>query len=251
MLFGLAVVAMLTSPALAVDLVVFQTFDVSPNAGGAISDSPQPTDPSVTSTDLTLNFPSVQPLGSAWGFALSAGNMNKGGIVPPDNVTLESAINGEGILDAGGNDGGDYITVTVTPNQTINFTDFSINIGHNNIDGANWTSPNIDLLTSLTGFASAANQIVPTFNPVDPGGFANANHTFDLSGVAALQGVNVPVEFRVYFSNVSNRMSIGVPFFNGPSNDVVISGTVVPEPGTLVLLGMGAIACLATRRNRM
>lgn len=239
---AVALAAMLSSTALAVDLVVFQTTGVT--AGTDISDSPASVDPSVSSSDLALNVPNVVPLGSAWAGALSMGGVdNFGG----NNLDLAAAINGEGILDGNGTDGGDYATVTVTPNSPINFTNFHLNIA-SNVTGSQGPQ-NIDLLSSLTGFTAA--DSLGTFNPADPGGFANDGHDFDLSGVAGLQGVNVPVEFRIYVSDIGNRISIGHVFNGGAiTDDVVISGTVVPEPATLALLGIGAVASLATRRRK-
>lgn len=248
-LYGLALLGMVTSVASATNLVIFQTNDVVANA--AIADTTaEVLDPSVTVSSLALNFPNVSPLGSAWASALSVGNVNA---TSAANNTLASAITGDGVNDSNGTDGGDYVTVTVTPLAPINFTEIVLNIAHNWVGtsplGSTFSPANIDLLSSLTGFTAA--DSLGTFNPPNPGSFANHTGTFNLSGVPALQGVTVPVEFRFYFSNVTNRMSIGHVFNgNAVTDDVIIRGEVVavPEPASILLL-CSSVACLVLRRH--
>ena len=241
--FCLGLVGSLSNESVAANIAVFQTTGV--DAGTDTSVAASSVDPGATVSDLALNTPNVVPLGSAWGGALSVGNVNGAG-----NDDLDDAINGDGtIFDGSGTDGGDYVSVTVAPQagNQIDFTNFHLNIA-SNVQTA-LGPQNIDLLSSLTGFTAA--DSLGTFNPANPGGFANSSHDFAISD-PALAGVTGSVEFRLYFSNIGNRISIGNVFNGGAvTDDVVISGTVtaVPEPSTIGLLVLGSLAIAGIRKR--
>lgn len=55
------------------------------------------------------------------------------------------------------------------------------------------------------------------------------------------------IEFRVYGYEAS--LQSGTGSFEGTGNDVTVHGEVVPEPATMGLLSLGALA-LAFRRKR-
>lgn len=65
----------------------------------------------------------------------------------------------------------------------------------------------------------------------------------DLSGNAAFQNLTGPVTFRfyVFISGVTSSRAVNF-------DDITINGSIVPEPATLCLLGLGAL-CMA-RRHR-
>ena len=241
-LLCVGLVGSMTNESVAANIAVFQTTGV--DAGMDTSVAASSVDAGATSSDLALNTPNVVALGSAWAGALSVGNANGAG-----NDTLATAIDGDGVIfDGSGTDGGDYVSVTITPQagKQIDFTNFHLKIA-SNVQTA-LGPQNVDLLSSLTGFT--ASDSLGTFNPADPGGFANSSHDFAISD-PALAGVTAPVEFRLYFSNIGNRISIGNVFNGGAlTDDVVISGTVsnVPEPSTLGLILLSSVAMVLRRR---
>lgn len=77
----------------------------------------------------------------------------------------------------------------------------------------------------------------------------------DLSGVSELQDAT-SAEFRLYVwgqqGGAFAQTGIGRAFLSDAADDLVFTGTssVVPEPGTLVLTGLGALALFYRRRWR-
>lgn len=53
------------------------------------------------------------------------------------------------------------------------------------------------------------------------------------------------VQFRVYWSGSANKSSNGRVYVD----DFVLNGTVIPEPATIGMVGLGAVALLALRRR--
>jgi hypothetical protein len=107
------------------------------------------------------------------------------------------------------------------------------------------------LLSSATGF-TAANSL-GTASLFAANTASNFLVNVDLSGVTALQGVNSAVEFRIYYVNASTSTSQALGFLgdgNTGTYDVALQGSVVPEPATVGMLGLGALVTLLIRRFR-
>ena len=150
--------------------------------------------------------------------------------------------------------GNDYFSFTVTPDagKTASysniFTRFVVNAGGTD------TSMNFALLSSQTGFTT--NDVLGSFNTVAIAADTQYNPVafttdFDLSGEAALQGVATATEFRIYAwkDNGGNRIGIGHTWGNGSGDDLRVDGTVIPEPGTLGLLGFAAAGMFWFRKR--
>lgn len=125
-----------------------------------------------------------------------------------------------------------YITVTITPDagNTINFTDATWDKG---FFGAGMDDGTIR--TSLDGFAA----------DVATGSDDGFEITYDLSGLGTVAS---EIEFRLYFVNDGSPSAFTDLFTNGVNDGWVFNGTVVPEPGSLALLGLGGLAMLRRRR---
>lgn len=209
-------------------LTVFSTADLDNTAN--TSDSPDAVAADISSGDLTLGPGLTGQTG--WNQTLDAAGFF-------GNASLATAI---------AND--DYATITITPDagQEIDFSNFHVILGIN--VGTETGDNSIALLSSATGFTAA--DALDVYEPVTATGGALANTAFDtnLAGVAALQNVTGAVEFRLYYSQVGNRIGIGAPFSGAVQDDLRIDGTVttVPEPGSLALLGLGGL--MAMRRKR-
>jgi len=94
------------------------------------------------------------------------------------------------------------------------------------------------LATSLDDFATILDTAaIPTQRPTVTG------YSVDLSG-AEFQGLMAPVTFRLYAFSTGNGATFEI-------DDLTLRGTTrfVPEPATLSLLGLGALALVRRRRR--
>ena len=96
------------------------------------------------------------------------------------------------------------------------------------------------LFSSATGF----DEVDALNNWISVG---SGTQTATLSGVSEFQVITGSIEFRVYGYEAS--LQSGTGSFEGTGNDVTVHGEVVPEPATMGLLSLGALA-LAFRRKR-
>jgi hypothetical protein len=104
------------------------------------------------------------------------------------------------------------------------------------------------------GSEQSTRPVLTTYNSSNYTSFetggANASSlgdgTLSLSGISKYQNVTSPIEFRFYVLAPSNGNSIDF-------TDFAINGTVTPvpapEPGTVGLMGLGAVGLLARRRR--
>jgi hypothetical protein len=149
-----------------------------------------------------------------------------------------------------------YFTFTLTPDagKTVSydniFTRVSLNTGDTNV-GA---TIEFFLLSDQTGFT--ASDSLDSFSATRSPGSSGAAYvpgTFDVSGVSGLQNLAVATEFRIYAvetAGVANRMGIGEAWGgNTHSDDLVVNGTVIPEPATLGLLCFFSAGLLWIRRK--
>jgi len=107
-------------------------------------------------------------------------------------------------------------------------------------DGTSFT----DIGTVVSG-VNAGESATLSGNGSDTGAIG-----YDLTGVAALQGVSGQVYFRLDPTVGSGTSTNGVMAQRGGwVDDVVVNGTVVPEPSSAVLLGLGGFALILRRRK--
>lgn len=149
----------------------------------------------------------------------------------------------------------DYIGFTVTPD-----TEYGISMSNLTIDvqmryGAgstvgDSTTFELGLFSSVDGFSTAGDLIasdsityVSTSTSQNNSGFSSM--TFDLS---ALDTQTSATELRLYMwsPSVTGATARNIRYLL--LDNVALNGSVVPEPATISLLGLGALAGLAVRR---
>ena len=126
----------------------------------------------------------------------------------------------------------------------------------------NQSADMVSVFTSVDGFSSVAN-VVGTF---DQGPVGNTSDgTIAGSGASATYaGIdNVTLNFTgTQFDSIAGEVEVRLYFYSGEDgldgnanrrysviDNLVLSGTVIPEPGTLVLAALGSVMVLARRRR--
>ena len=141
----------------------------------------------------------------------------------------------------------DFLSFTLDGGaNTLNISEVSFEWGLTDAPGFDF---DVYLLSSATGFAtsnviSTSGALSAASTATNPPGFApfTLDVSVDTSGIAGLQGVSGPVEFRIY---VTDSITSGPGHF---IDDISVEGVAVPEPGSLALLGLGGL-CLFRRRR--
>jgi hypothetical protein len=102
----------------------------------------------------------------------------------------------------------------------------------------------VGLYSSVDGFASTAAQLDGVDTGTDYTSPQTFNQTVDLSsaGFQGLENEDV-IEFRFYLADTSN----GTTRIH-QLDDIVLNGSVVPEPATIGMLGLGTLITLLIRR---
>ncbi len=132
---------------------------------------------------------------------------------------------------------GDYFGITLTPvaGYTLNLSKLSFNA-----EGGGTSNPprSISVFTSLTGDTKLLWENVG--DPADYTKPTMKSFSVDLAGFAQLQGLTAPVLFK--FGVGSNDATKSIEF-----DDITFEGSAIPEPASLGLLGLGAVALLLRR----
>ena len=129
-------------------------------------------------------------------------------------------------------------TVAAAAGYSMSITQIAFQVQRSNTGASN-----LVLRTSVDSYAADLNTLSDF-----AGNNATVGSSYDSSSVVALQNVEGSVTFRVIAWPGATTGSLG---FEGTGNDIQIFGTatLVPEPGTLVLMATGLIALTASRRK--
>jgi len=104
----------------------------------------------------------------------------------------------------------------------------------------------LEVFSSVDNFTSS----IYSNNAIGSGGVG----TTDTISLSSLGTQTDPLEFRFYGSGSSNyaQRGIGLAFSANNSADLVLNGTtsLIPEPSTVALLGLGTCGLLLCRRRR-
>ena len=136
-----------------------------------------------------------------------------------------------------------YVQFTVTPSGPMSLSSLDLAAYQQNLH-------NPDLSTVAVEYDSGAGYtLAGSATGISDGWTGNA-HTVDLSGIADLQNVAAPVAFRLYFYGFGAYEVRGLGQVPGSNTDLGLNGSAgaVPEPASLGLLGLGALALLRRRR---
>lgn len=133
----------------------------------------------------------------------------------------------------------DYFTFTLA--ASVNYI-FSLDSIGFNFDASPSGPQSWALFSSMDGFAAAGDAL---YNWTSVG---TGSRTATLSANPDFQVISGSVEFRVYGYGAS--LESGTGSFEGDGNDITVNGEVVPEPATLGLLGLGALALAFRRKPR-
>ncbi len=128
----------------------------------------------------------------------------------------------------------DYFSLTLTPDvgNTLDLTSITV-------QGARGggSDRGFRVKSSLDGFTAALNdaatETIATQRPT------LTNYTIDLSDIA-FDAVAAPIEFRFYVYSSAKDNTVEL-------DNLTVNGTVIPEPGSITLIGLGLLAFLRRR----
>lgn len=134
--------------------------------------------------------------------------------------------------------GNNYFEFSITPTGGNLMTITSVFF---QVQRSNTGASNLVLRSSADSYATDLGSLI---------NFANATVTtpltVNLSGNSSFENLSAPLTFRIIGYTGASGGSTG---FEGTGNDIQVFGSVVPEPGSVVLFGMG-VALIATLRRR-
>jgi hypothetical protein len=196
----------------------------------------------------------------AWDFAGAAGNeTTSNSSYNAANINVSTLSRGAGLTANGNPDrfnaygfstalndsisGNDYFTFTVSAiSDPFSLSSLNFNVQRSTTSGpSNWT-----VRTSADAYATD----VASFTTL---GAVNTTYALsaDLSGNSALQNLATPLTVRIFGWGGSS--TVGNAGFEGTGQDIQVNGTTgtpIPEPSTLALLGLGFSTLLGLRKRR-
>ncbi len=181
---------------------------------------------------------------------LSAGLAGFGGRSSTAGGCFYARSSGTGVTDlAGAITDDDYLTFTidVAPGYEMDVTSLTLQQGYSY--NASYTGKwlTADLLTSVGGFTSVDGvSSITSYATTPQSGSAVYYQSWtidsEFSGVE-FQGLTGSTEFRFYLTDNTNSADI-----IHRMDDIVLNGTVIPEPATLCLLGLGSLVALKRKK---
>ncbi|MFA9478809.1 PEP-CTERM sorting domain-containing protein [Phycisphaerales bacterium AB-hyl4] len=147
------------------------------------------------------------------------------------------------IADSIANDMYGQFEVTVDPGMLLNLS--SLEFGMQITRGADTEFFTVHLRSSLDNYASD----IDTATLMGDSDVENVDGSalFDLTD-AAFQNLTDPIDFRLYMVTDIGSRTDGSNIVRIAS-DVVLNGTVVPEPSAVALMGLGSLLVLGRRRR--